>query len=214
MIDSMTKERVATGRRKESTARVRLKPGSGHILVNGKPIREYLQRATLVMISNQPFDATETKNKFDARIRAEARLSSLERDRWNLLEDDRPGSATKVELIAAWRARPWLELDGEGLLTWSPPGTAYTDVLLATAAAAGARVTPVEAHITGGTSLRELAETGAVALVPRGWPDSAGTVAVELRDEVRLPLVALWRAGAPPPAARRLRAGMGASADQ
>lgn len=71
MIDSMTKERVATGRRKESTARVRIKPGSGHILVNGKPIREYLQRATLVMIANQPFDATETKNKFDARIRTE-----------------------------------------------------------------------------------------------------------------------------------------------
>ena len=71
MIDSMTKERVATGRRKESTARVRIKPGSGHILVNGKPIREYLQRATLVMIANQPFDATETKNKFDARIRTD-----------------------------------------------------------------------------------------------------------------------------------------------
>jgi small subunit ribosomal protein S9 len=71
LIDSMTKERVATGRRKESTARVRIKPGSGHILVNGKPIREYLQRATLVMIANQPFEATETKNKFDARIRTQ-----------------------------------------------------------------------------------------------------------------------------------------------
>jgi DNA-binding transcriptional LysR family regulator len=103
------------------------------------------------------------------------------------------------------------ELDGEGLLTWSPPGTVYTDMLLAAAAAAGARMTPVEAHITGGTSLRELAETGAVALVPRGWPDTAGTVAVALRDEVRLPLAALWRAGPPPPAARRLLAGLGAS---
>jgi small subunit ribosomal protein S9 len=71
VIDSTTKERVATGRRKESTARVRIKPGSGHLLVNGKPIREYLQRDTLVMIANQPFTATETKNKFDARIRAE-----------------------------------------------------------------------------------------------------------------------------------------------
>jgi DNA-binding transcriptional LysR family regulator len=103
------------------------------------------------------------------------------------------------------------ELDGEGLLTWSPPGTAYTDMLVGTAAAAGAEVRPVEAHITGGTSLRELAETGAVALVPRGWPDTAGTVVVPLRDEVRLPLAALWRSGPAPPAARRLLAGMGAS---
>ncbi len=71
MIDSNTKERVAIGRRKESSARVRIKPGSGRILVNGKPIREYLQRDTLVMIANQPFDATETKNKFDVRVRAE-----------------------------------------------------------------------------------------------------------------------------------------------
>lgn len=71
MLDTHTKERVTTGRRKESTARVRLKPGSGRIIVNGKPIREYLQRDTLVMIANQPFDATETKNKFDVRVRAE-----------------------------------------------------------------------------------------------------------------------------------------------
>ena len=71
MLDSTTKERVTVGRRKESSARVRLKPGSGRILVNGKPIREYLQRDTLVMIANQPFDATETVNKFDVRVRAQ-----------------------------------------------------------------------------------------------------------------------------------------------
>ncbi len=106
------------------------------------------------------------------------------------------------------------ELDRERLLTWSPPGTAYTDMLLATVAGAGGRVTPVEAHITGGSSLAELAETGAVALVPVGWPDTAGTVAVALADDVRLPLVALWRPGPAPPAVRRLLAGMGASADQ
>jgi small subunit ribosomal protein S9 len=69
LIDTVTQEHVATGRRKESTARVRLKPGAGQILVNGKPIREYLQRDTLVMIANQPFDATETKGKFDVRVR-------------------------------------------------------------------------------------------------------------------------------------------------
>jgi small subunit ribosomal protein S9 len=70
LIDSATKEYVATGRRKESTARVRLKPGHGQVLVNGRPIREYLQRDTLVMIANQPFDATDTRDKFDVRVRA------------------------------------------------------------------------------------------------------------------------------------------------
>ena len=81
-------------------------------------------------------------------------------------------------------------------------------------AAAGAEVTPVEAHVTGGGSLSELAETGAVALVPRGWPETAGTVAVTVDGDVRLPLVALWRAGPEPPVVRRLRAGMGASEGQ
>jgi DNA-binding transcriptional LysR family regulator len=111
--------------------------------------------------------------------------------------------------LAGREAAALAELDGERLLAWSPPGTAYTDMLLATAAAGGAEVTPVEAHITGGTSLRELAEVGAVALVPRGWPDTAGTVAVPLADDVRLPLVALWRPGTAPSAVRRLRATMG-----
>jgi hypothetical protein len=106
------------------------------------------------------------------------------------------------------------ELDGERLLTWSPPGTAFTDMLVATLAAAGCRVTPVEAHITGSASLAELAETGAVALMPIGGADTPGTVAVALADDVRLPLVALWRPGPAPASARRLRAGMGASAAQ
>lgn len=106
------------------------------------------------------------------------------------------------------------ELDGERLLAWSPPGTPYTDMLLAAAASGGARVTPVEAHVTGGSSLSELAEAGAVALVPRGWAETPGTVAVALDDDVRLPLVALWRPGAQPAAVRRLRAGMGGSGAQ
>lgn len=58
-------------------------------------------------------------------------------------------------------------IDGERLLAWNPPGTAYTDMLVATATAGGADVTPVEAHITGGTSLHELAEVGAIALAAR-----------------------------------------------
>ena len=49
----------------------------------------------------------------DARLRLDARLSTLDRDRWNLLEDARPGSATRVQLGGAWRARHWLEVSGE-----------------------------------------------------------------------------------------------------
>jgi DNA-binding transcriptional LysR family regulator len=116
--------------------------------------------------------------------------------------------------LAGRAAASLAELDGERLLTWSPPGTAYTDMLLATISAAGAEVTPVEAHVTGGTSLGELAEVGAVALVPEGWPDTAGTVGVRLDGDVRLPLVVLWRPGPEAPAVRRLRAGPGGSADQ
>ncbi len=106
------------------------------------------------------------------------------------------------------------DLDGERMLVWSPPGTAYTDMLLATLAGAGAAVTPVEARVTGTGSLIDLADAGAVTLLPVGSPDTAGTVAVPLADDLRLPLLALWRAGPEPPAVRRLRAGMGESGDQ
>ncbi len=70
MIDKNSKENVKTGRRKEASARVRIKPGKGTVTVNGKPLREYLQRDVLVMVANQPFEATETKGKFDVRVRA------------------------------------------------------------------------------------------------------------------------------------------------
>ena len=70
MIDKISKENVKIGRRKEASARVRIKPGKGVVTVNGKPLREYLQRDVLVMVANQPFDATETKGKFDVRVRA------------------------------------------------------------------------------------------------------------------------------------------------
>ena len=100
------------------------------------------------------------------------------------------------------------ELDGERLLTWSPPGTPYTDLLVSRLAAAGARVEPVESRITGSAGLAELAERNAVALMPEGWPGRADVVLLALADEVTLPLVVLWPTGAPSPAVRRLRAAM------
>lgn len=68
-IDKASGEIVTIGRRKESTARVRIKPGSGNIVVNGREIREYLGRDVLVMLAKQPFEATELTSRFDVRVR-------------------------------------------------------------------------------------------------------------------------------------------------
>lgn len=54
-----------TGRRKNSIARIWLKPGNGKIIVNGKDINDYFVRPVLKMIINQPFDATKTIDQFD-----------------------------------------------------------------------------------------------------------------------------------------------------
>ena len=54
-----------TGRRKSSTARVRLYPGTGSITINGRDIDEYFGLETLKLIVNQPFGVTNTVGKFD-----------------------------------------------------------------------------------------------------------------------------------------------------
>ncbi len=58
----------ATGRRKTSSARVFLKPGTGKIEINGKPVEGYLHRMTSRMMVLQPFVVSSTQNKFDAYI--------------------------------------------------------------------------------------------------------------------------------------------------
>lgn len=60
-------EVVAIGRRKGASARVRIKPGSGKATVNGRPMDEYLAREVLVMVANQPFEATGNTGKYDLR---------------------------------------------------------------------------------------------------------------------------------------------------
>ena len=57
-----------TGRRKTSTARVYLRPGSGDVQVNRKPFDRYFPNETLRMIIRQPLQLTETTNKFDLVI--------------------------------------------------------------------------------------------------------------------------------------------------
>jgi len=54
-----------TGRRKDASARVWIKPGTGKIIVNKKDSTKYFGRPVLRMIINQPFEVTENKNKFD-----------------------------------------------------------------------------------------------------------------------------------------------------
>lgn len=57
-----------TGRRKTSTARVFLRPGSGNVVVNRKPFEQYFPNETLRMIIRQPLQLTETQNKFDLLV--------------------------------------------------------------------------------------------------------------------------------------------------
>jgi small subunit ribosomal protein S9 len=55
----------ATGRRKESVARVWIKPGRGDIQVNGKKVGQYFARPVLRMLITQPFLVADRYNQFD-----------------------------------------------------------------------------------------------------------------------------------------------------
>ena len=57
-----------TGRRKSSIARVYLAPGTGKITVNKRDIDDYFGLETLKIIIRQPFEATNTTDKYDAKI--------------------------------------------------------------------------------------------------------------------------------------------------
>lgn len=58
----------ATGRRKTSKARVFLKPGSGKIEINGKPMDQYLSTGVAKISVLLPFQVADVKNRFDAMI--------------------------------------------------------------------------------------------------------------------------------------------------
>lgn len=57
----------ATGRRKTSSARVRLTPGTGKIIVNKREAKDYFQTDILMMLVTQPLKVTETSSKFDVQ---------------------------------------------------------------------------------------------------------------------------------------------------
>ena len=57
-----------TGRRKSSTARVFLRPGTGNITVNSRALDEYFGRETECMVVRQPLELVEMTEKFDLYI--------------------------------------------------------------------------------------------------------------------------------------------------
>jgi len=56
---------AATGKRKTSVARVRLVPGTGIITVNGKDLKEYFNRQTLMLLVRSPLVETGTDSRYD-----------------------------------------------------------------------------------------------------------------------------------------------------
>jgi small subunit ribosomal protein S9 len=68
MAKSGTEGFYATGRRKEATARVWVKTGTGAMIVNGRPLNEYFGRETSIMIINQPLQVLEQMSKIDMTV--------------------------------------------------------------------------------------------------------------------------------------------------
>jgi small subunit ribosomal protein S9 len=60
-----------TGRRKTSTARVHLAPGSGKIVINDRTLDEFFGRETGRMIVRQPLEVAQLANKFDVSVQVE-----------------------------------------------------------------------------------------------------------------------------------------------
>jgi small subunit ribosomal protein S9 len=101
----------ATGRRKNSIARVWMMPGSGKVTINDKTMDQYFGRDVLKMIIRQPFEVTGTVDKFDVLV--------------NVLGG---GTSGQAGAIRHGISKALLEVDGEsriklrkeGLLTRDP----------------------------------------------------------------------------------------------
>jgi small subunit ribosomal protein S9 len=67
-MPAQAKANYGTGRRKTSAARVFLKPGTGKITVNDRPLDEFFGRETGRMIVRQPLELVQLANKFDITV--------------------------------------------------------------------------------------------------------------------------------------------------
>ena len=63
-----TPNHYGTGRRKTATARVYLRPGTGRITVNERPLDDFFGRETGRMIVRQPLEAVKLVSKFDITV--------------------------------------------------------------------------------------------------------------------------------------------------
>ena len=64
----MAEQYYSTGRRKSSSARVYMTPGSGSITVNNRPLDKYFGRETARMIVRQPLQVADATDKFDINV--------------------------------------------------------------------------------------------------------------------------------------------------
>ena len=101
----------ATGRRKNSIARVWMMAGSGKITINARPIDQYFGRDVLKMIIRQPFEVTGTIDKFDVLV--------------SVLGGGNSGQAGAIrhgisKALLAVDAESRVKLRKEGLLTRDP----------------------------------------------------------------------------------------------
>ena len=98
----------ALGRRKSSTARVRLQGGKGTITVNGKPAAEYFAGSEYLMSElNKPFVALQQENTFDisARVTGGGHVGQIDAIRLGiskalaLMNEDLKGTLKRADLL-------------------------------------------------------------------------------------------------------------------
>ena len=100
-----------TGRRKTSIARVRLVPGDGNVIVNGKPLEDYFGKDNAADVALLPFQVTNSIRRFNAMVKVQG-----------------GGHSGQIGAIAHGIARALLQSDAEhrpalrkaGLLTRDP----------------------------------------------------------------------------------------------
>ncbi len=56
------------GRRKESVARIFMKPGKGNIFINGRPFKDYICRESLAIVVTQPLELTDQRESYDISV--------------------------------------------------------------------------------------------------------------------------------------------------
>ncbi len=59
------------GRRKEAVARVRMLPGEGQLMVNGKPASEYFAGAVFQKLYSRPLEVTKSQGKYSVSVKVE-----------------------------------------------------------------------------------------------------------------------------------------------